>query len=78
MLNLNLNPYEINADYFQTARKLQIVSLMIRPVPSGITLTSYRSIKHRLKRNFSIKKNFQKEIFSEEDIDNISRHWFTD
>ena len=51
-----MNPCEINADYFQTARKLQIMSLMIRPVPSGITSTSYQSTKHRLKRNLSIKK----------------------
>ena len=51
-----MNPCEINADCFQTASKLQIMSLMIRPVPSGITLTSYRSTKHRLKRNLNIKK----------------------
>ena len=56
-----MNPYEINADYFQTARKLQIMSLMIRPVPSGITLTSYRSTKHRLKRNLSINKTFRRK-----------------
>ena len=51
-----MNPCEINTDFFQTAHKLQIMSLMIRPVPSGITSTSYRSTKHRLKRNLSIKK----------------------
>ena len=56
-----MNPCEINADYFQTARKLQIMSLMIRPVPSGITLTSYRSTKHRLKRNLSINKTFRRK-----------------
>ena len=56
-----MNPYEINADCFQTASKLQIMSLMLRPVPSGITLTPYRSTKHRLKRNFSIKKTFRRK-----------------
>ena len=56
-----MNPCEINTDCFQTARKLQIMSLMIRPVPSGITLTSYRSTKHRLKRNLSINKTFRRK-----------------
>ena len=56
-----MNPCEINTDCFQTARKLQIMSLMIRPVPSGITLTSYRSTKHRLKRNLSINKTFKRK-----------------
>lgn len=56
-----MNPCEINTDCFQTTRKLQIMSLMIRPVPSGITLTSYRSTKHRLKRNLSINKTFRRK-----------------
>ena len=56
-----MNLCEINTDCFQTARKLQIMSLMIRPVPSGITLTSYRSTKHRLKRNLSINKTFRRK-----------------
>ena len=56
-----MNPCEINTDCFQTARKLQIMSLMIRPVPSGVTLTSYRSTKHRLKRNLSINKTFRRK-----------------
>ena len=56
-----MNPCEINTDCFQTARKLQIMSLMIRPVPSGITLTSYRSTKHRLKPNLSINKTFRRK-----------------
>ena len=56
-----MNPCEINADCFQTASKLQIMSLMIRPVPSGITLTSYRSTKHRLKPNLSINKTFRRK-----------------
>ena len=56
-----MNPCEINTDCFQTARKLQIMSLMIRTVPSGITLTSYRSTKHRLKRNLSINKTFRRK-----------------
>ena len=56
-----MNPYEINTDCFQTARKLQIMSWMIRHVPSGITLTSNRSTKHRLKRNLSINKTFRRK-----------------
>ena len=51
----------LNTDCFQTARKLPIMSLMIRPAPSGITLTSYRSTKHRLKRNLSINKTFRRK-----------------